>query len=283
MRTRPGSSTSCRPSTGSRTSPPSVTEPGHPTMPAALPEAPPEVGTPLAPVVPGSAGVPRGRLADHVFRRLADDIVLGHLPPGQHLDEQAMAARYQVSRTPVREALKQLVATGLADYRPNRGSMVRRLDAAELDLMFEAIAELESACARHAALRMTEPQRQALVEAHAQGRRAMQQHDMEAYDLANLRLHQGVLDGAHNPYLIEATRALRSRVKPFRRGRSPGSIAWCSRTRSTAAWSKPSWRTTRWPPTAKCGPTCRRRARPPDCWRRSGAILRQRHEALPAA
>src|SRR5450830_1340401 len=179
MRTRPRSSTSSRPSTGSRISPPSVTEPGHPTMPAALPEAPPEVGTPLAPVVPGSAGVPRGRLADHVFRRLADDIVLGHLPPGQHLDEQAMAARY---------------------------------------LMFEAIAELESACARHAALRMTEPQRQALVEAHAQGRRAMQQHDMEAYDLANLRLHQGVLDGAHNPYLIEATRALRSRVKPFRRG-----------------------------------------------------------------
>lgn len=180
--------------------------------------AQPDAGAVLAPEVAGSAGVPRGRLADHVFRRLADDIVLGHLPPGQHLDEQAMAARYQVSRTPVREALKQLVATGLADYRPNRGSMVRRLDAAELDLMFEAIAELESACARHAALRMTEPQRQALIEAHAQGRLAMQQHDMEAYDQANLRLHQLVLDGAHNPYLIEATRALRSRVKPFRRG-----------------------------------------------------------------
>lgn len=180
-------------------------------MSEALPEARTE---PVAAL----SGVPRGRLAEQVFRRLADDIVLGHLQPGQHLDEQAMAARYQVSRTPVREALKQLVATGLADYRPNRGSMVRRLDAAELDLMFEAIAELESACARYAALRMDEAQRQALAEAHAQGRLAMQAHDMEAYDQANLRLHQLVLEGAHNAHLTEAARALRTRVKPFRRG-----------------------------------------------------------------
>ena len=60
--------------------------------------------------------------------------------------------------------------------------------------------------------------RQALVEAHAQGRLAMQQHDMEAYDQANLRLHQLVLEGAHNAHLTEAARALRTRVKPFRRG-----------------------------------------------------------------
>ncbi|MDD0840573.1 GntR family transcriptional regulator [Curvibacter sp. HBC61] len=162
--------------------------------------------------------VPRGQLVDHVLRRMADDIVLGRLAPGLHLDEQAMAARYQVSRTPVREALKLLVASGLADYRPNRGSVVRQLDSAELDLMFEAIAELESACARHAALRLTQAERQQLLQAHAEGRQAMQAHDMEAYDRANQRLHQIILEGAHNPYLIDTTRTLRSRVMAFRRG-----------------------------------------------------------------
>ena len=103
------------------------------------------------------SGTGQGSLCERVFSRLADEIVLGYLLPGTHLDEQAIATRCGVSRTPVREALKQLAATGLAHYRPHRGSAVRSLSSADLDLMFEAIAELESSCARYAALRMTQP------------------------------------------------------------------------------------------------------------------------------
>ena len=166
----------------------------------------------------GAAPVQPVSLCDQVFSRLADEIVLGQLPPGTHLDEQDIANRCGVSRTPVREALKQLAATGLANYRPNRGSVVRSLTAADLDLMFEAIAELESSCARYAALRMTAPERDALRTSYAQCQQAAQDHDMELYDRCNREFHSLIFSGAHNPFLQETTGALRGRVMPFRRG-----------------------------------------------------------------
>lgn len=159
-----------------------------------------------------------GSLCEQVFSRLADEIVLGQLAPGTHLDEQAIARRCGVSRTPVREALKQLAATGLANYRPHRGSVVHSMTPADLDLMFEAIAELESSCARYAAQRMTPGEQQALSSCLAQCRQAAQDHDMERYDSANRQLHALIFGGAHNPFLQETTAALRHRVMPFRRG-----------------------------------------------------------------
>ena len=157
-------------------------------------------------------------LCDQVFSRLADEIVLGKLPPGTHLDEQDIANRCGVSRTPVREALKQLAATGLANYRPHRGSVVRSLTAVDLDLMFEAIAELESSCARYAAMRMTAPERDALRARHDQCQQAAHDHDMELYDRSNREFHALIFNAARNPFLQETTGALRGRVMPFRRG-----------------------------------------------------------------
>ncbi len=157
-------------------------------------------------------------LCEQVFGRLADEIVLGQLPPGTHLDEHAIARRCGVSRTPVREALKQLAATGLANYRPNRGSVVRSLTATDLDLMFEAIAELESSCARYAALRMTEPERVALRACYVQGQKAAQAQDMARCDRFNREFHALIFSGAHNPFLQESMGALQHRVMPFRRG-----------------------------------------------------------------
>lgn len=167
-------------------------------------------------MTPGRTSSPS--LCEQVYSRLADEIVLGQLLPGTHLDEHAIASRCGVSRTPVREALKQLAATGLANYRPHRGSVVRSLTSSDLDLMFEAIAELESSCARYAALRMTEPERSALRACYARGRQAALDRDMELYDRANREFHGLIFDGAHNPFLQETTGALRHRVMPFRRG-----------------------------------------------------------------
>jgi DNA-binding GntR family transcriptional regulator len=159
----------------------------------------------------------RGRLADEVGRRLAEDIVLGVFAPGSRLDELMLAQRYAVSRTPVREALKQLAASGLVSVRPNKGSVVASLDTEQLDRMFEAIGELEAACARHAALRMTPAERDRLQGLHAQGRLAMQSGDFERYDALNRELHLLILQGAHNPVLAETAIGLRQRAEPFRR------------------------------------------------------------------
>lgn len=163
------------------------------------------------------AGRSRGGLADEVCRQIADEIVLGHLEPGTRLDEVSLAARYKVSRTPVREALKQLAIMGLVETRRNRGSVVAAMTVDQLDQMFEAIGELEAACARHAALRMTEADRARMLELHAEGRAAMQAGDIERYDAANLELHATIIRGCYNPVLIDLATSLRHRVSSFRR------------------------------------------------------------------
>ena len=159
----------------------------------------------------------RGRLADDVCRQVAEAIVLGRFEPGARLDEAMLASQFGVSRTPVREALKQLAITGLVVYRPNRGSIVANLDTQQLDAMFEAIGELEAACARHAAVRMTEAERAAMRHLHAQGREAMRARNLDHYDALNRELHLVILHGAHNPVLTDTALTLRHRVAPFRR------------------------------------------------------------------
>lgn len=159
----------------------------------------------------------RGGLADEVCRSIADEIVLGNFAPSTRLDEVSLASRFNVSRTPVREALKQLAIMGLVEYRPNRGSVVAAMTPEQLDQMFEAIGELEATCARHAALRMTEADRTRLRELHAQGRAAMQAGDMDSYDAVNRELHTTIIQGCHNPVLIDMAMSLRHRMSPFRR------------------------------------------------------------------
>jgi DNA-binding GntR family transcriptional regulator len=159
----------------------------------------------------------RGGLAEEVCRRIADDIAMGIFSPGHRLDETLLASKFQVSRTPVREALKQLAITGLVVYRPNRGSVVAEITPAQLDQMFEVMGELEATCARHAAIRMTENERQRLTELHAQSRVAIQNQDAEAYDVINRDLHTVIIHGCHNPVLIDIVLGLRHKISNFRR------------------------------------------------------------------
>jgi len=179
-------------------------------------EVPPSLAADASARIPLAARV-RGRLADDVCRQLAEAIVLGRFEPGARLDEVMLASHFGVSRTPVREALKQLAITGLVMYRPNRGSVVASLGTQQLDAMFEAIGELEAACARHAAVRMTDAERTTLRSLHAQGREAMRVRDIDRYDALNHELHLVILRGAGNPVLTDTAITLRHRVAPFRR------------------------------------------------------------------
>jgi len=92
--------------------------------------------------------------AEELRLQLADEIVRGVLAPGAALDETDIATRFKVSRTPVREALRQLAASGLIDARAHRGAVVARPSLERLTGMFEAMAELEALCAGLAADRV---------------------------------------------------------------------------------------------------------------------------------
>jgi DNA-binding GntR family transcriptional regulator len=159
----------------------------------------------------------RGGSAEATGKKIADDIVLGRFRPGARLDEVMLASRFNVSRTPVREALKQLAIQGLVVCRPNRGAVVAEMTPEQLDRMFEAIGELEAACARHAAIRMPLADRDRLCNLHAQARLAMRAQDFELYDRLNQELHLVIIQGSGNPVLIEMSLGLRHRVSPFRR------------------------------------------------------------------
>src|SRR3984957_13121331 len=104
--------------------------------------------------------------AEELRLQLADEIVRGVLPPGAALDETDIARRFNVSRTPVREALRQLAASGLIDARAHRGAVVARPSLERLTGMFEAMAELEALCAGLAAERMQPVERQRLEAVH---------------------------------------------------------------------------------------------------------------------
>src|SRR3978361_93265 len=86
---------------------------------------------------------------------LEDAIVSGAYAPGAHLDELGLAEKFGVSRTPIREALAQLGAEGLIEMRPRGGAFICTPSPRRLLEMFETMAELEGACGRFAARRLT--------------------------------------------------------------------------------------------------------------------------------
>jgi DNA-binding GntR family transcriptional regulator len=166
---------------------------------------------------PATVSRERTTLAEELRLQLADEIVQGALAPGAALDETELARRFRVSRTPVREAIRQLAASGLVEVRAHRGAVVAHPTEERLNGMFEAMAELEALCAGLAAERMTPPERRSLENAHEELRALIQGSDPQRYHEVNEAFHGTIYAGAHNAYLAEMTLATRVRVQPFRR------------------------------------------------------------------
>jgi DNA-binding GntR family transcriptional regulator len=122
-----------------------------------------------------------------------------------------------VSRTPVREAIRQLTASGLIEARAHRAAVVARPSEERLIGMFEAMAELEALCAGFAAERMIGTERRALELAHEEMRALIHIGDPQRFHEVNEAFHGAIYAGAHNAYLAEMTLATRARVQPFRR------------------------------------------------------------------
>jgi DNA-binding GntR family transcriptional regulator len=148
---------------------------------------------------------------------LEDEIVTGKLRPGERLDEQSLAARFAVSRTPIREALMQLASTGLVDLQARRGAFVASLSFKDVIERFEVMAALEGMCGSLAARRITEAEQQDLEKAHEDCIREASQDNADAYYYANERFHLTIYEACQNAFLAEQARQLHTRLKPYRR------------------------------------------------------------------
>src|SRR3546814_17354160 len=96
--------------------------------------------------------------------RLTEEIGTGTQLPGARLDEITLAARFNVSRPPVREALRQLAASGLVEWRPRQGAGVARISVQEMGGVFEMMAECEWITGILSARHSSEPERKELKE-----------------------------------------------------------------------------------------------------------------------
>jgi len=156
-------------------------------------------------------------LAETIRQRLADDILRGVYLPGARLDENGLAKRFNLSRTPVREALRQLTSAGLVEMRPHRGAIVSLPTETTLAEMFEVMGEVEASCARLAAQRMSPAERVRLELVHRRSSEAVRNNDRETYRTVNFEFHDVIYRGAHNDFLLGTTIGIRQRIAPFRR------------------------------------------------------------------
>ena len=158
---------------------------------------------------------------------IEDEIAQGVFRPGDRLDELMLATRHRVSRTPVREALLQLAASGLVVSRPRRGTIVAAHSAEQVVEMFEVMAELEGMAGKLASRRANEEDRDRLLTSHESCRSAVAASDPDGYYYRNELFHDAIYLGSHNHFLFEQCSALRRRLKPYRRLqlRFPGRLA----------------------------------------------------------
>jgi DNA-binding GntR family transcriptional regulator len=154
--------------------------------------------------------------SDRVRREIADQIISGVLRPGQELDEQKLADAFDVSRTPVREALRQLAAAQLVEWRPHQSAVVAKITASKMVEMFEVMAELEGFCGRLCARRMTKAEHATLVSIQRRFRPFVEARDREGYHALNKTFHEAIYAGSHNHYLRDQAVTLYDRLAPYR-------------------------------------------------------------------
>jgi DNA-binding GntR family transcriptional regulator len=159
----------------------------------------------------------KGTRSAQLRNMLEEMIVGGHLPPGTRIDESALVQQFKVSSTPMREAIKALVATGLLEVRPRQGVWVTVLSLPKLMEMFEIMAMLEGQCAKYAARRATAEEIGQLLAIHKRLEDELRNQDADRFYAINAEFHDALYNASHTEFVVEQTRLLRRRVSMYRK------------------------------------------------------------------
>jgi phosphonate utilization transcriptional regulator len=151
-----------------------------------------------------------------VAREVERMILAGELSVGERVNESALAARFRVSRGPVREALRGLEESGLLRLEKNRGVFVREISLGEADEIYDLREALDELVGRRLAKRFEEPARSAVHALLAQMDQAAAQGDAASYHMVNLRFHDTLVEATGNTKLIATYRRLIKELHLFR-------------------------------------------------------------------
>lgn len=162
-------------------------------------------------------GVTPSRRSESLREIIEERIATGVYRPGMQLDETELATAFEVSRTPIREALMQLASAGLIDMQPRRSAVVKEVNPKRLCEMFEVMAELEAMCGRLAARRMTGHDNKVLLQAHQACKNAAESNDPDEYYRQNEAFHLAIYEASHNGFLIDECKSMKRRLSAYRR------------------------------------------------------------------
>ncbi len=158
----------------------------------------------------------RRTLHADVTEHLRDMIVENELALGQRIDEKWLCDLLQISRTPLREALKVLAFEGLVELLPNRGARVRAMTAREVMELFEVASELERMAAELAAERVTNGELADLRRMQESMEHCFRSRQRSDYFRFNQRIHNSVIAWARNAVLAESHGVLMTRIRRAR-------------------------------------------------------------------
>ena len=160
--------------------------------------------------------IPRRSLHDELVERLQRQIVEGDLAPGEKISEKDLCAAYDVSRTPLREALKVLARQGLVVLTPHRGAHVSRLTVAQIEEAFPVIGALEALAGELACTQATDEEIAKISFLHMKMATAHKIRDRQKYFRLNQQIHDTLAEAARNPSLNRMREMLDGRVSQAR-------------------------------------------------------------------
>ena len=141
-------------------------------------------------------------LRQHVYEQIKHDIITCKLAPGEPVSENQFVDRFEVSKTPIREALTSLVQDGLLEYTPNRGFRVTPISVADIQEIFEARIFFESEIFRLAVKKISDAEIDELEKHNwVEGDTSSPEH-AEAFLESNRRFHSTLAAASRNSRLL---------------------------------------------------------------------------------
>lgn len=169
-----------------------------------------------ADIISMTHAVPRATLHAQVAQRLRQMLVENRIAPGAKLNERALSEVLNVSRTPLREAIKMLAAEGLVELLPNRGAIAVSLSEADVLNTFEVMAGLEAQSGALAAERVTDAELTEITAMHYEMLAAYTRRDLPAYYQLNAAIHSAINRAAKNPVLTATYQQVNARLQALR-------------------------------------------------------------------
>ena len=165
-------------------------------------------------------------LHEGTFQKLRSLLVEGVIAPGSKLNERELAESLNVSRTPIREAIKRLAADGLVELIANRGAIAVQLSHADVVHTFDVIAQLEGYSCELAAKNISAATLSELEALQYEMMASYARRDLSNYYKLNLRIHHLINQAANNPVLTQLFSQVNARIEALRFRSNQNGVKW---------------------------------------------------------